>query len=117
MGDVDVDVDVCVFESWGCRRCGALREKPAQNSHLALPSLLPTHSQPILIIYPNIPHSPSLSTLEQHSHLHNPLPPLLIPPSPGISDKATLADVEAELQMLEEQEPSWELPPELTEYR
>jgi len=34
----------------------------------------------------------------------------------GITDKATLADVEAELAVLDEQEPSWELPAELQEY-
>lgn len=35
----------------------------------------------------------------------------------GITDKATVADVEAELADLEEVEPSWELPAELQEYR
>jgi hypothetical protein len=45
------------------------------------------------------------------------LPLLLLSLSPGITDKATVADVEAELADLEEVEPSWELPPELTEYR
>lgn len=35
----------------------------------------------------------------------------------GLADKATIADVEAELADLEEVEPSWELPPELQEYR
>jgi hypothetical protein len=35
----------------------------------------------------------------------------------GITDKATVADVEAELADLEEVEPTWELPAELQEYR
>jgi outer membrane lipoprotein-sorting protein len=35
----------------------------------------------------------------------------------GITDKATLADVEAELADLDDLEPSWELPAELQEYR
>jgi hypothetical protein len=41
---------------------------------------------------------------------------LLLLLRPGITDKATLADVEAELADLDDLEPSWELPAELQGY-
>jgi hypothetical protein len=45
-----------------------------------------------------------------------PCAPLSLFTCAGITDKATIAEVEAELEDLEEVEPSWDLPAELLEY-